>query len=336
MSDDADEKDVEVNLDIDLPESSNAEISAIVEKVSMSRLRGQRIAITIGGGSGGIGRSTFAANLGLYLARTGRSVTLVDLDPAGPALHGYLGLSLEVPTPIEQCREIAVRWERIEGTSLHLCGPSAHFIGYDSRDIRLKILQEASTGPSDYLVIDLGRAYDGISLDVFLDSDVAITMSIPQPMAMEQAYGFLRAALYRQLVHGNSSASERLRKTLASPKGEAMPTFRALTELVKRTHPSDWEALSEAIGDFVPGIILNRCDTRSDREMLRGMIEGMNRRWAVEAVPLGTIDEDDVARQSSKWRRPLVSTYPGAAISAGIEQVGMAIMTMYRLERSQP
>ena len=66
------------------------------------------------------------------------------------------------------------------------------------------------------------------------------------------------------------------------------------------------------------------------------MIEGMNRRWAVEAVPLGTIDEDDVARQSSKWRRPLVSTYPGAAISAGIEQVGMAIMTMYRLERSQP
>ncbi|MEE2756147.1 MAG: P-loop NTPase [Myxococcota bacterium] len=333
MSNEPDDDDLDLNFDDVIEKSQEREIAAIVEKVAVSRLRGQRTAITIGGGSGGIGRSTFAANLGLYLARTGRSVTLVDLDPAGPALHGYLGLSLKVPTPIEQCSGIDVRWERIEGTTLHLCGPSAHFIGYDSRDIRMRILQEASTGPSDYLVIDLGRAYDGISLDVFLDSDVAITMSIPQPMAMEQAYGFLRAAMFRQLVHGTSPASARLRSALSSAKGEAMPTFRTLTELVRKAFPNDWESLSEAIGDFVPGIILNRCDTRADREMLRGMIEGMNRRWAIDAVALGTIDEDDVARQSSKWRRPLVSTYPGAAVTAGIEQVGMAIMTMYRLER---
>jgi flagellar biosynthesis protein FlhG len=308
-------------------------VSDIVQETGAHRSRGQRTAIVVGGGRGGIGRSTFVANLGLYFARTGKSVTVVDLDPAGPGLHGYLGLSLPVPTPISQCAGIGVRWERIAGTQLHLCGPNAHFIGYDADDIRRRILDEVYQGPSELLVMDLGRAYDGISLDVFLDSDVAITMSVPEPMAMEQAYGFLRAALFRQLVHTDSSAARTLRMALRSPKGEAMPTFRALTEMIKRDEPEAWMAVNETLGDFVPGIVLNRCKTRADREMLRGMVAGMHRRWAVQAVPLGTLDEDDVAQQSARWRRPLVSTYPGAAITTGIEQIGSNILSMFRLDK---
>ena len=113
-----------------------------------------------------------------------------------------------------------------------------------------------------------------------------------------------------------------------------MPTFRALTALIRREYPDEWADVSEALGDFVPGIVLNRCETRADREMLRGMVEGMNRRWAIDAVALGAIDEDDVAKQSARWRRPLVSTYPGAAISVGIEQVGSTMLSLFRLERT--
>ena len=51
---------------------------------------------TLAGGKGGAGRSLVAANRGIALARAGRKVTLVDLDPHGAALHGCLGFGRPV------------------------------------------------------------------------------------------------------------------------------------------------------------------------------------------------------------------------------------------------
>src|SRR5882757_9841405 len=55
---------------------------------------GVRRTIAIGGGRGGVGKSVLAANLGVYVAQLGRSVLLIDADPAGAALHTVLGLDL--------------------------------------------------------------------------------------------------------------------------------------------------------------------------------------------------------------------------------------------------
>ncbi len=48
----------------------------------------------MGGGRGGVGKSVLAANLGVYVAQLGRSVLLIDADPAGAALHTVLGIDL--------------------------------------------------------------------------------------------------------------------------------------------------------------------------------------------------------------------------------------------------
>src|SRR4051812_50097857 len=55
---------------------------------------GVRRTIAVGGGRGGVGKSVLAANLGVYVAQLGRSVLLIDADPAGAALHTVLGIDL--------------------------------------------------------------------------------------------------------------------------------------------------------------------------------------------------------------------------------------------------
>src|SRR4030081_1775592 len=55
---------------------------------------GVRRTIAVGGGRGGVGKSVLATNLGVYVAQLGRSVLLIDADPAGAALHTLLGLEL--------------------------------------------------------------------------------------------------------------------------------------------------------------------------------------------------------------------------------------------------
>ena len=49
--------------------------------------------VAIGGGKGGIGKSFIAANLSVCLARSGYSVTLMDLDLGGANAHTCLGMN---------------------------------------------------------------------------------------------------------------------------------------------------------------------------------------------------------------------------------------------------
>ena len=62
----------------------------------------------------------------------------------------------------------------------------------------------------------------------------------------------------------------RLCGSMNSPKGEAMPTFRALFEFIERTFRMR-EAVRESLADFTPCLIMNR-KHRSERDMLRGMV----------------------------------------------------------------
>ena len=304
----------------------------LIEGNTDRRARGQRLSIAIGGGAGGVGRSLLAANLGLYLARQARRVMVVDLDPAGPSLHNFLGVSLPVPKPMDHLGPPEFRTARLSGTQLSLCGPVRSQLGRDVQGMREGILNSVNAAPADILVFDLGRAQDALSMDIYLDADVAITLSSPQPGSMEQAYAFLRAALFRCLLDEHPEAGQVIQEVLRSPKGEAMPTVEALIDLVKRTRRADWDAVREAMADFAPSLVVNRCQTRADREMLRGMVMGLRRRWGIDVIPLGLLDEDDVAQQAVRWRRPLLSTYPGSTISAGIEQIGMTVANLIRLE----
>ncbi|NNL41181.1 MAG: P-loop NTPase, partial [Desulfobacterales bacterium] len=47
--------------------------------------------VAVGGAKGGIGKSMFSTNLGIYLSSLGKTTVLVDLDLGGANLHLYLG-----------------------------------------------------------------------------------------------------------------------------------------------------------------------------------------------------------------------------------------------------
>src|SRR3954469_9368024 len=54
-----------------------------------------RHVLAVAGSRGGVGSSLVAVNLAVYLAQLGRTVALIDADPAGAFLHSLLGVSAE-------------------------------------------------------------------------------------------------------------------------------------------------------------------------------------------------------------------------------------------------
>ena len=129
-------------------------------------------------------------------------------------------MSLPVPGPAEHLAPVEFRTERLSGTQLSLCGPTKSYVGRPSEDLRRRMLEAANASAADIIVFDLGRAQDLLSMDIYLDADVAITLSAPEPAAMEQVYAFLRAALFRHLLREGHPAAAVLRDAIDSPKGE--------------------------------------------------------------------------------------------------------------------
>ena len=213
------------------------------------------------------------------------------------ALHTRLGLPIAVPAPALRCRTNTFARK---GSAGH------HFLSWVQHDVlpakispvfNVPILEAAHHSPGEILVIDIGRVRTELAIDTYLDADIAITVTLPEPAAIEQTYAFLRTALVRAFVEAPTPAAHAVRQLLSTAKGEAMPTFSALFEYVQRTDPEAWEAVREARSDFNPALIMNRCQNRADRDMLRGMTDGLKMRWGIDANPIGTLDEDEVAIQ---------------------------------------
>lgn len=114
---------------------------------------------------GGVGKTTTAVNLAAGLARIGKRVLLVDLDPQGNATMGSgidkrsLELSvydvlLENATVAETMRPSERGGYDVVGANRELSGAEVELVGLDRRDRRLRQALQVSSALHDIVLID--------------------------------------------------------------------------------------------------------------------------------------------------------------------------------------
>ena len=114
---------------------------------------------------GGVGKTTTAVNLAAGLARIGRRVLLVDLDPQGNATMGSgvdkraLDLSvydviLQNATIAETRRPSPKGGYDVIGANRELAGAEVELVGLERRDRRLREALLAVSGDYDFALID--------------------------------------------------------------------------------------------------------------------------------------------------------------------------------------
>ena len=126
--------------------------------------RGAKV-IAVGGAKGGIGKSIFAANLGVYLSTLGLKVVLADLDLGGANLHLYLGRRMAKGRNLNDF--LKGRVGRLDEIATHTdYGPL--LIGGDGSELgianihfarKLKLLKALRKIEADYVVLDLGGGH---------------------------------------------------------------------------------------------------------------------------------------------------------------------------------
>ncbi len=283
--------------------------------------------IAVAGGRGGAGRTLLVANTALVLARLGRRCTVVDLDPVGAGLHTALGLPPLLPGPAALLEPPPCEAEAIPGVPLHLMRPRRPMLTGPADPLRAECLAAAAERPDDVLLLDLGAQADPFTLDTWLDADVSVVVAEPLPAAIERAYGFLRAALWRRLLHGRGEPGQgptAVARSVIAQNPEIDNPSR-LIEALAAVDADAARAIRARVLTFTPRLLMNRTRSRVDREMGPAMVSALRRRWGVTAEFVGAIDFDEAVREAARRRRPLLLAYPGAGYSQAIEKVARTL-----------
>ncbi len=148
--------------------------------------------IAIGSGKGGVGKSTFTANLALSLQKQGHSVGIIDADIYGPSLPMIFGKREEKPRSNSDKKIIPVEAFGIRFMSFgFFINESDPVIwrGPMLGGVLSQFLFDVDWTGTDYLLIDLPPGTGDIQLSMIQNAnvDAAIIISTPQDVALLDA-----------------------------------------------------------------------------------------------------------------------------------------------------
>ncbi len=156
-----------------------------------NRLSKIKYRIAVMSGKGGVGKSTVAVNLAVALARSGRSVGLLDADVHGPNVPKMLGIDHMVPSMGINGMSPVVASDNLKVISMAflLEDPDTPVVwrGPMKHSLFQQFLSDVDWGSLDYLIVDLppGTGDEPLSIAQLLGQPLwAVIVTTPQDVAL--------------------------------------------------------------------------------------------------------------------------------------------------------
>ncbi len=289
--------------------------------------------VAVGGGKGGIGKSLISANLGIELARRGQSVVLLDLDLGGANLHTCLGvdhpeatLSDFVQRRVEGLEEIAIP-AGVQGLRLISGALDALGAANPMHQQKLRLMRAVHELDADVAILDLGAGSHFNVLDFFLLADNGIVTLVPEPTSVENAYRFLKAALFRRLraaqaVRGVSWGIDELVRS-----GRSVSPMQLLEEASSRD-PALGKQLESEMRAFRPLVLVNAVREAADLTLGDGICTAWRRFFGLDLTYLGYLRYDTEAWRAGRARRPLLLERQDQPIAEDIADIADKLLAI--------
>ena len=229
----------------------------------------------VGGGKGGIGKSVISILISMALAEKGQDTVVIDGDLGGANLHTFMGIRTPSRTLNDFIsRQYATLDEVCMGTEQKglriICGASEVLtLANLQYTQKIKILQAISKIEADHVILDLGAGTGFNTLDFFLSAQHQIVVMTPQPVAIQNAYAFVRNAVYRTLSRLTSRrpSLSGLVKAAMDPKNDMR--VRTVSTLLDRVAeygaPADAVEMAAHLKRIRPTLITNMAREPRDK-----------------------------------------------------------------------
>ena len=285
------------------------------------------VILSFGAPTGGLGTTLLAVNLGIQLAKKGRSVLVADLALTEASCH----LALGVLKPERHLGHVLQKGptsakDALVPTSVHnltlLAGhpesPEVANMAYLSKQ---KLIADLKGMSYDYILIDAGSGTGADTLDFFLAGDYSIAVLQATAVGLEPFFRFYRASLHRLLMEGLNKK----RYQAIAPGLNPRSPLSGLWEMAD-TREEDLGAVERAIEShrlcFVQTGLTGEKDQRTG-----GQLEALLRRSFLCPVHfLGGIDWDPQASAAHRALEPIAKAYPLCPFSLSVERLANVIL----------
>ncbi len=290
----------------------------------------ERKVIAIGSGKGGVGKTVLSASLGVGLAAMGKEVILVDADFGGANLHTCMGILepkftfLDYYTMNRETLEDIILDSPIENLKLisGACGTLG--MANPKYSQKQRLIKELRDLPADYVIMDLGAGTSYNVIDFFLSVDEGIVVTTPEPMAIQEAFDFIKLCLLRKLQQTFKNDAKAL-SLLGIAGDSSLVQFNSpLEEILEKAQKSSKEIsdqIEQALTEFRPRLILNM--VMEPDEIKEGMTikTAAAELLSIDLDYMGYVDYDDEMRKSVKELKPFILYNPKSSASRSIAKI---------------
>jgi flagellar biosynthesis protein FlhG len=291
--------------------------------------------LPVASGKGGVGKSILSSNLGIALARAGKTVVLVDLDLGGANLHTCLGIR---NNKAGIGNLIYKQESNLESLLVETEERRLHFIPGDSLlpgtanlpyYQKLRLLKGLNELVADYVILDLGSGSSYNTVDFFLTTSSGVMVVIPETTAILNAYSFLKTALYRLLFRSFPRKSEERQfvSEFVSQRLEGgTESFRLLVDGLARIDPESGERAAAHLDAFKPRIVMNMGRSDQDLQVGSKLKAIVQKNLDVETQYIGYLPTNPLVAESILRRKPVVVTHPECDFSQSVQRLAERII----------
>lgn len=299
--------------------------------------------IPIASGKGGVGKTTTVANLGISLARMGKTVILIDLDLGESNLHTALGIKNVKPglghfiNRRESSFESLIQETGIDklylitGDSLF---PGAANLPYFQKKKIIKSIQELT---ADYILLDIGSGSSFNVIDFFLASPESLIVTIPETTALLNSYSFIKNALFRLIFLALPPKSEERLYfnqfcTQSIEKGEI-----SLSQLIEAINGFDSvlsQKIHKSIKLFSPHIVFNMSLSEDESFITDKLINITQKNLNKTVKTAAKIPWVNEMRRSSIIMKPYLQLYQQSIYEESINCLSEYIMENFKFRFS--
>ncbi len=281
----------------------------------------------IGGGKGGTGKTFLTSSIGIFLAKAGKRVVLIDVDIGGANLHSFLGIDRPKKS-LTNFFEMGIPLSRLAVKTgvdnMTLIMGDVHSLASDSIKFtqKLKLFRHITKLNKQYVIIDLGGGSHNNTIDTFLMADKRIAILEPEIIAIENMYHFVKNALFRKIrmslrAYGFKEIVEHMWEQREKYK---IKSLKELIDSLKESFSYLGDILDKEIYDFKVYLVLNKI--RSSQDILIGasMKSIFMKYLGINAQFAGYVEYDDAVWRSIRERRPLMLNY---SLSRVAKEIGV-------------
>lgn len=302
---------------------------------------GHRV-IAVGSGKGGVGKTVVSSSIAISLANTLAPVTAVDVDLGGANLHTGLGIAHP---------SFALNSFLQDGVSLHGLGEAAGIAGLlyigGASDVvglteftdehRVRFLSDLKAFPGGTTILDLGAGSSLFNLDLFSIADQGVLVTTPEPTAVQNAYGFLRAAVYRRirlLFEGEAGLVEMIESAMNHRGNDSDDTVPSLIRRISRYNRSAADELEELIQHIQVGVVVNMQEKGNGEHVSEKLPQVARQYLGIRLENLGGVSRDNAVRRAICDWHPLILHYPKAKASRHLVRIAERILGKLEQSRS--